>query len=481
MVASTAAHEEQRQQWGDAQDYRVPVDADKTTLYSLPHLGKTHGPLRFTSGNPRSRFQDRHRNSLPRFLVAAALILSILVIGVICKAAREVPQRQPGSTHRRLAYGWQPDESAEVCRIAEHCLELEADMGISQPPAQATAGVGPASNIQHLVAMLQEAAEAHEQQRTEARRGLSGPQVIMYSSSEDSANSALDRHFANLSETNEGQSSSFPYSLTRAEGSESVKGSLQREHSEFIHTATPIPAMGMEPRADSSLTGPSVGTQQFLYLNMALLEAWRVPLHPFVRLPSVDTGVSPRKLRPSRLFLHQRTNVSAFGYFSALRELFLRKSLDKGAADSTMDAIESLVDVAWTQTSCRARQNRPALAVSALGRDFLALDFIVCAIQLFRDEMRLHMWWDKFIRAFRTNYSFKGSGLLRPRLNNFNTQLANRLLRVIDIYKQGNRPPLPEVIEIKRLLFCSPLAPKPFTDSPYNPWRSDDQAFLEGQ
>ncbi|CDJ37906.1 hypothetical protein, conserved [Eimeria tenella] len=479
MVASTAAHKEQRQQWGDAQDYRVLGD-DKTTVFSLPHLSLAHGPLRSTSGHPQRRFQDRRRNSLPRFLAATALILSILVIGVICKAAREVPQRQPGSTPRRLASGWLPDESAELCQIAEHCLELEADMGIAQPPAQATAGAESASMIESLVAMLQEAAEAHEQQRTEGTECLSGPQVIMYPSSEDSANPALNGSFANLSD-NEGGSSSFPYSLTHAEGGEYVKGSLQREHSGFLHTATPTGAMGMEPRADSSLTGPSLGTQQFLYLDMVFLEAWRLPMHPFVRLPSVEAGVSPRKLRPSRLFLHQRTNVSAYAYFSTLRELFLRRSLDKGSADAIMDAIEDLADVAWTQTSCRARQIRPALAVSALGRDFLALDFIVCAIQLFRDEMRLHMWWEKFASAFRTNYSFKGSGLRRPRLRNFNTQLANRLLRVIDIYKQGNRPPLPEVIEIKRLLFCSPLAPKPFTDSPYNPWRNDDQAFLEGQ
>ncbi|CDJ65545.1 hypothetical protein, conserved [Eimeria necatrix] len=476
MVATGTAHKEQRQLRGDAQDYQVLGD-DKTTVFSLPHLNEAHGPLWFTSGNPRRRFQDRHRSSLPRFLVAAALILSILVIGVICKAAREVPQRQPGSTHRRLASDWRPDESAELCQIAEHCLELEADMGIAQPAAQATAGGGPLQKIEKLVAMLQEAAEAHEQQRTEGKKCVEEPEGVMDPSSQGAANPALTSLGPHLHQL-DGDSSAGPAlipappAISSAGGNASERSYVTYHSHGVLGVVSPLSAIQVEGACShSALQGPP----------RASPKVHPCAGHPFVRLPSVEFGVKPRHLVPQRFFLHSRTNLSPFPYMRTLRQLLIRKSLDQAGAEALMDALEKLVDIIWTQAQGRTQQRRPAVAVSLLGKDFIAMDFIVSAIQLFREAMELNSWWGKFISGFRTNYYFHGAGSVRPRVRNHNTQLVNRLLSAMRIYKQGLRPSLDEVIALKRMLFCSPSAPKPFTEHYYDAWRHDDDLFVKEQ
>ncbi|CDJ37907.1 hypothetical protein, conserved [Eimeria tenella] len=476
MLATVSAHKEQRQLRGDAQDYRVLGD-DKTTAFSLPHLSLAHGPLRSTTGHPQRRFQDRRRNSLPRFLAATALILSILVIGVICKAAREVPQRQPGSTPRRLASGWLPDESAELCQIAEHCLELETDMGIAQPSAQATAGTESASMIESLVAMLQEAAEAHEQQRTEETKCVEKPEGVMHSSSEGAANPAptsLGPHLPQL----DGDSSARP-ALIPAPPAISSAGGNTSERSYIIYhlhgglgVVSPISAIQVEGACSHS------ALQQF---RISSPKTHPCAGHPFVRLPSVEFGVKPRHLVPQRLFLHHRSNLSTLPYMKTLRQLLTRNSLDQAGTETFMDALERLIDIVWTQAQGRSQQRRPAVAVSVLGKDFLAMDFIISAIQLFGEAMELSSWWERFVGGFRTNYYFHGGGSVRPRVRNYNTQLANRLLSAIRIYKQGLRPSLEEVIALKRMLFCSPSAPKPFTEYSYDAWRHDEEIFQKQQ
>ncbi|CDI85518.1 hypothetical protein, conserved [Eimeria praecox] len=194
--------------------------------------------------------------------------------------------------------------------------------------------------------------------------------------------------------------------------------------------------------------------------------------HPFVRLPVLEDGVVIRHMEVKDLFKPFRGKVQPYFYLSTLRALFAKSVLDQDDVNKLVNAVEGLIGAAWHQAQRRFRKTRPLYAAEALGKNFLALDAIICAIQLLGDTMSVSTWWDEFISAFNCDPSIYLPPLVRQ-ISVSNRRLIRRLLNVLEIYKKGERPSAEEVYEIKKKLFCSEDAPLHFKDFKWTPWRKD--------
>ncbi|CDI87824.1 hypothetical protein EPH_0062500 [Eimeria praecox] len=171
------------------------------------------------------------------------------------------------------------------------------------------------------------------------------------------------------------------------------------------------------------------------------------------------------------------SEFSVHTHLLRLRRLFAQKVLRQVDLDMLQDEIEDLVAVYWLRNQRVTKVKAPIRVVEALGTYFMAFDYIVCAIQLLGDYMQLPLWWEKFAESFNPHLRLPDPGPLRVRISMFYTDLSRRLVAALDIYKGGKRPPLREVVALKKMLFCSPLGRHRLKDRKWNPWREDGECF----
>ncbi|CDJ51669.1 hypothetical protein, conserved [Eimeria brunetti] len=205
-------------------------------------------------------------------------------------------------------------------------------------------------------------------------------------------------------------------------------------------------------------------------VEIVLDEPEDINSHPYVCLPALAKGVAVYEFDVESLFSSFRSRLHPFYLLVKIRKLFAKRELTQHDVNKLVDATEGLIGAAFYHAQRQLQTRRPVYAAEALGTDFLALDAIVCVIQLLGDSLQLPLWWDRFIKAYNRDIS----QILPPinkRVSVFNRRLVKRLIDVIDIYKTRTRPPPEEVIAIKRMLFCSPDAPAQFKSTKWNPWR----------
>ncbi|CDJ32516.1 uncharacterized protein EMH_0045120 [Eimeria mitis] len=146
--------------------------------------------------------------------------------------------------------------------------------------------------------------------------------------------------------------------------------------------------------------------------------------------------------------------------------------LSQEEVNSLVMELEKLIGMSWRQAELSKPKRRPVYAAETLGRHLLAFDAIVCGIQLLGDKMQLPLWWNQYVAAF----DHSPSHLLpygSPKPEGIYRMMIRRLLGALEIYKRGKRPPLPEVIALKTMLFAHKDAPGRLKDHKWDPWRED--------
>ncbi|KAL8271551.1 hypothetical protein Esti_004586 [Eimeria stiedai] len=202
--------------------------------------------------------------------------------------------------------------------------------------------------------------------------------------------------------------------------------------------------------------------------------------HPFFRLPIVD----PRDQRRRRFNPEAATSFGlAFSRsparLHAIRGLLLFPRLTDAQLDELAEQLQMLVAYGCFYEATSVVGLHGSKAVYVLGRRYLVLDYVLCALEVL-GEPPAGPWWSRFTAAI--NHDLEDdtgrSRGYRP-LWKFNRTLAKKLSLALQILKSGHRLNRQETIELKQLLFCSSFSPSKFRARIWDAWRQDDKEQSE--
>ncbi|CDI84765.1 hypothetical protein EPH_0059140 [Eimeria praecox] len=448
---------------------------EDSSMLSIPYVGQDT-LIRSAHPTQHSRpSRPRLQNlSLRIFLATTISMAAVLVSLSICRALRSRDQGS-GATRRRLAEGGDGMDEDEAS-IVEGCLELEEEMGILGERAVSISEGDSSSRIAELVSMLSAAAKESVMQ------GGLGADLQLHEQNLEGQSSLESRGDEQASVP----APSLPASVGRRGPSSGISAldpdSWMDEipsinlYPEVQESDMPAGDAGELPSTEEASASHASNSERPMGLR-DLLRSTDIQRHPYAHLPVLEEGVVPRNARASTI-LSRRTRLGRpYSHLLKLRALYAKETLNQKDADLLVKEVELLVASYLAKRKIERRREYPVLAVDAFGYYVMILDSVVCAIQLLGARMQAHLWWDTFTESFNMNFSLPAPGSRGKELTNFHIDLARRLRAAIKIYKRGVRPPLLEVIALKRLLFCSPFGRHRLKHPKWDPWRKDGGCF----
>ncbi|CDJ44054.1 hypothetical protein, conserved [Eimeria tenella] len=180
--------------------------------------------------------------------------------------------------------------------------------------------------------------------------------------------------------------------------------------------------------------------------------AWDISLHPYVRLPVAQLQDARGGFRRKFSLTKHPIERSPLPIYEAMRTLFAKSVLTPKESEFLLIQAERLVCYAKAKLATITRLRSPYFIVRKLASLFVAFDYLVSTIEVLGDQMDVGSWWEPFAQSFVTDFAFPASSM-RTQKARERIRLANRLSAALSIYKKGIRPPLEEIVDLKRILF----------------------------
>ncbi|CDI75844.1 hypothetical protein EPH_0006410 [Eimeria praecox] len=199
--------------------------------------------------------------------------------------------------------------------------------------------------------------------------------------------------------------------------------------------------------------------------------------HPYVHMPALEEGVVRPPIRLSSSSFVQGNGLALIDVLLSFRRLFMKDALNQVDVNLLGGNVEELAIASASRARATKRMANPLHGVLTIGRQFLIFDAMVSALHILGIAPASCTWWKAFIECFDTNFRYPNRRGRWRDSGRVITDLANRMLDAIFIYKRGKRPAPEEIIDIKRVLFFSPYTHIRFRASIWDPWRSDCAAF----
>ncbi|CDJ30174.1 uncharacterized protein EMH_0055930 [Eimeria mitis] len=197
--------------------------------------------------------------------------------------------------------------------------------------------------------------------------------------------------------------------------------------------------------------------------------------HPFVRLPAVNPEDIRRHFSEFIFLPFDRKADSPMGAYMIMRRLFAKPLLTAGDVETLMANAEQLVRYATFKLTRPDNIHAASRRFMKLSSLFMVFDHLVCTIELLGEKMDTDSWWPGFVTKFQTDYDLPEKA--RMKRTSMLSQLVNRLSRALSIYKQRRRPPLQEVIELKRLVIREAYNIGQMANPLWQLWMQDDKEF----
>ncbi|KAL8448293.1 hypothetical protein Emed_003823 [Eimeria media] len=197
--------------------------------------------------------------------------------------------------------------------------------------------------------------------------------------------------------------------------------------------------------------------------------------HPFYRLPEVDpVDQQTRRFNPRAATSFGMAFSRAPARLQAIRKLLIMPRLTGPLLEGLALELQLLVAYGCFYEGSSVEGLPMSKAAYTLGRRFLVLDQVLCALQVL-GESPSGSWWTHFTAAISNDLGDEGKKRLFRPYWEFNRDLVRRLSRAIEIMKRGQRLGKEETIRLKRALMCLPYSPNAFRKSIWDPWRKDDE------
>ncbi|CDI87846.1 hypothetical protein EPH_0064470 [Eimeria praecox] len=161
--------------------------------------------------------------------------------------------------------------------------------------------------------------------------------------------------------------------------------------------------------------------------------------------------------------------------YMRIRSLFAKEWLTAKDADALVMEAEQLVNYASARLGKQQIRCTANYLVAKLSSLFMVFDHLVCIIELLGDKMNTDSWWPEFVQKFRIDYRFPEAA--RTKKTEMLNKLVNRLTSALAIYKTGRRPPLEDVVELKRAILAQAYKGSQLAHPLWELWIRDDREF----
>ncbi|CDJ51474.1 hypothetical protein EBH_0000760 [Eimeria brunetti] len=249
--------------------------------------------------------------------------------------------------------------------------------------------------------------------------------------------------------------------------SKPMNGKQQLEAAFAAATGVPGPATSVQrKRYSEGNRGGCIGNQD-------------LAAHPFVRLPTVSPQDVRSCFRPEYALTLKLNILSPMDSFMEMRRLFAKPSLTAEEVDMLMFEAESLANYAKDKLTRQFQRRKSSYIFRKLSTLFMVFDNLVCTIHILGDKMLASSWWGEFASKFETDFIFPNAGFSTK--TRMLSRLVNRLSAALSIYKKGNRPPLAEVIALKRRVLTQKCKGSQLMHPLWKLWLQDDDEFLRSR
>ncbi|CDJ32510.1 uncharacterized protein EMH_0044460 [Eimeria mitis] len=439
------------------------------------------------------------KQSLLLYLTAAIPLFAFLVIWSVCTAAYN-RERAPGAVRRRLAAGGEGADEVEDS-ILEGCLALEEDLGIPQTGTPSSSG-DRYSRIAQLVSTFSEVAATHQSIHGTYTTISEAPSRLNPLGQAQLQPLETPLRERGLLEQEEGAAyagwlplpthgddcggtipalhpdawlEGIPDILAAHETQEQGEASWEAGGGDAGSEAPSTEAAAVQlPHGEDTRTNEAA-VQLPHGEDTRTNEDEGIKNHPFVRLPVLEEGVVPRDFDETVAFPgHRRKFRQLNAIFKSLRVMFLQPTLNQDEANYLVNGLEDLVYSLMLRLRLRSAYANFALDLPTLGKYFLAFDFLVSGMHVLRESMHTDKWWDRFASGFVLEIRMPRLSRNSRHCSTVQRALVGRLLDAMRIYLKGIRPPLMEVLRLKRLLLCSPYTHRRFKEHHFDAWRDDE-------
>ncbi|OEH74131.1 hypothetical protein cyc_08637 [Cyclospora cayetanensis] len=240
-----------------------------------------------------------------------------------------------------------------------------------------------------------------------------------------------------------------------------------------------VPEHFSQPAA--SIAGVSVTPEGPLLLANPSPPKRSLSLHPFYRLPvGAQNGNALLQFDESKAlaaFKGKRLHVSKM--LRTLGTLFLHPSLTEDQTNDVLSTAKNLFAYAMTSMVSAIRRWHPS-KVDSLGRVFLVVDALYCAMKVLGQDPVEQPWWSTLM--FIVKYAKGNSEVsLKPARRPLQIQqVIDPLNSALRVYSKGQRPGADVVVSLKRQLICQ----KVFKNSKahaWDFWREEDEKWIESE
>ncbi|KAL8455328.1 hypothetical protein Emag_000810 [Eimeria magna] len=457
----------------------LPSNLSALALHSHPDKGR-HQPRGVSAINEEEaqsqEVPKNWRQRRPRWLKAAWLI-AVYVWGLalmrsFCRSA-VIPTSEYGTLSRRLAEGDGQEENdlrpPSTPELLELCLGLEQDFAPEEPSPEMVAS-SPLVKQSFLDLLLQDDEAYIEDPEGFLQR--------IYEGQGDSVTSfSMKRPAPDGSEDDE-ETLGPSWKAARKEypsvdAQSAVFPSTSHQSSEASGTQHSAPA-SVGPCDSHPPSSSSFDLAALLAFPTTAQEPFGGgSAHPYVRIPPLQPGVTPRPLQVAR---PERALRAAFpSLMREMRSLLLKPSLSQKDADLLVKYSETLIHYLRQRMTGPVSPFGVSLAIHCLGRRFMAFNHLYMASQALRQSWPSEPWWKEI--AALVSHDFPYTPGQEATMNQERRSLAKKLISAITLYKSGIAPSAKTVIDIKRSLFGKSVAPLRFREPKWQAWRSDDDSY----
>ena len=198
--------------------------------------------------------------------------------------------------------------------------------------------------------------------------------------------------------------------------------------------------------------------------------------HTFCRLPLVKVGRSVRQLQPYAALCVAYATVQPLRLLKQARSLLAKPIITAKELESLTFISEQLCAyIVYDKFDLSTF--RIARIAEFLCLRFLLMDVIVSVLQLLGQQPEGH-WWEQVIDKVPHTYPGQDKPLRQLRVKHFFWKmLLQDVSPALQVLKAGRRPSNRDLVKLKRMIFCSKMAPRKFRYGAFDVWRRDDERF----
>lgn len=201
-----------------------------------------------------------------------------------------------------------------------------------------------------------------------------------------------------------------------------------------------------------------------------------ISLHPFVRLPVVLRKDIHRRFRSECVLGNYVGDTSPMQMYVIMRDLFAKPALNAEEVELLLTTAERLANYAKKKLCKSTKTKAPTYVAKKLASMLVALDYLVCTIELLGDKMDAKSWWRPLVQGMNTDYQIPKKRYALPETNSL-VEWTARMSAALSIYKTGVRPPLEEIVQLKQMIFTRLCVNCQFENRLWDLWREDDRMF----